>query len=224
MSSEAKSRRALDRVRAAAVRLPRLGGQGVLVRGGYLLTAAHCVGWSAEGGMALGDFCLEPVETAGGRTFLASVVAVEPVADVAVLGPADGQCGETLADAQMAFDAFTEDVDGVPILSRVPELGAPLAVQVLNRKREWVAGTVTRYGLHDATLGLEASAPIMGGDSGSPVVDAEGRLVGVISWSGGPATEGADDGGREGAVPFAWLALPRWLSDRISCRRRRARA
>jgi hypothetical protein len=42
------------RTRAATVQLPTKGGQGVLVPGGFVLTAAHCIDWSLDGGMALG--------------------------------------------------------------------------------------------------------------------------------------------------------------------------
>ena len=45
----------LDIVEKATVRLTGKGGQGVLVPGGLIVTAAHCVNWYLEGGMAMGD-------------------------------------------------------------------------------------------------------------------------------------------------------------------------
>ena len=71
---------------SATVRLTKKGGCGVLVPGGFILTAAHCVEWSATGGMALGDYCMEPVETRQGAKFMVSVCAVEPVPAYVALG------------------------------------------------------------------------------------------------------------------------------------------
>ena len=44
-----------DAVAAATVRFPERGGQGVLVPGGLILTAAHVVDRTDTGAMALGD-------------------------------------------------------------------------------------------------------------------------------------------------------------------------
>jgi hypothetical protein len=41
-------------VARAAVPLPRLIGQGVLVPGGFIVTAARCIDWTAEDSMMLG--------------------------------------------------------------------------------------------------------------------------------------------------------------------------
>lgn len=79
-----------DAVAAATARLPRLRGQGVLIPGGKILTAAHCVGWTAEGDMVLGEPFIEPVRF-GPREFKLTPFAVESVCDVAVLGALDDQ-------------------------------------------------------------------------------------------------------------------------------------
>lgn len=43
----------------ATVRISGLVGQGVLVPGGFILTATHCIQWNGEGGWALGDYFVE---------------------------------------------------------------------------------------------------------------------------------------------------------------------
>jgi hypothetical protein len=96
---------AKKRAEAATVRLTRLKGQGVLVPGGFVLTAAHCVGWTAEGGMTLGDYFYEPITTNGNGSFRVSVDAIEPVADIAALREVDGQ---VLYDDCAAFEIFCE--------------------------------------------------------------------------------------------------------------------
>jgi hypothetical protein len=55
-----------ERVVRAAVRLPRLIGQGVLVPGGFIVTAARCIDWNTEDSMMLGG-CL-PVNPSSLRT------------------------------------------------------------------------------------------------------------------------------------------------------------
>ena len=77
-----------DLIVSATAWLPRLKGQGVLVRGGYVLTAAHCIGWTSTGGMVLGDVWIEQVRF-GKQKLKLTPTFVEPVSDIAALGPLD---------------------------------------------------------------------------------------------------------------------------------------
>ena len=61
--------------------------------------------------MALGDAYREAIVTADGRHLVAEVLAVEPVADVAVLGAPDDQARPDLAHA---FEAFCQSIKPVP--------------------------------------------------------------------------------------------------------------
>src|SRR5215813_1467096 len=101
------------------VRLPSRGGLGIIVTGldeypGFVVTAAHCIDWSAEGGMALGDYYTERIRTATGQNLIVQVRAVEPVADVAVLGALEDQGSP---DAE-AFEAFCATIKPVPLAIR----------------------------------------------------------------------------------------------------------
>ena len=78
-----------EKVKAATVQLAK-GGQGVLVPGELIVTAAHVIGWSAEGWMALGGYYIEEVKVADGSTLTIQTLAVEPVVDIAILGEPDG--------------------------------------------------------------------------------------------------------------------------------------
>jgi hypothetical protein len=193
------------RVARATVRLSRTGGRGVLVPGGYVLTAAHCIKWVGTGRMLLlGDHFVEEVKTADSRKFLLSPHAVEPVTDIAVLGEPDPA---EFAEEAEAFEAFREAVEGVPMSAHAPEWGQPAPVYVLARDGKWIPGTVTRQGhpvLPGGGLTLKIERPLRGGDSGGPVVDGEGNLVGVVS-----------NGKKIGTIPLAYLALPRWVGDGI---------
>src|SRR5947207_2608359 len=92
-----------ERVRRATVRFTRMGGRGVLVPGGIILTAAHCIGWNADGSMVLDSRNLEQLVNASGKKLLVDVTAVEPVADIAAVEGPDNQ--EFFKEA-VAYDAF----------------------------------------------------------------------------------------------------------------------
>jgi S1-C subfamily serine protease len=193
-------------VTAATVRLTRRSGQGVLVPSGYILTAAHCVKWSGHGDMALGDFFFETIKTRDGRTLKGSLHAAEPVADIAVIGAPDDQA---LPADCFAYLDFTETTEAVPLFRRALRPAQSLAVQVLTHKGQWVVGTVTNCSikLSVGTLVLKTNQQIKGGTSGGPVVTESGELIGLVSWTSEP--------GLEGIVCAPWLALPRWITNRI---------
>jgi hypothetical protein len=213
------------KVEAATIRLAQLGGRGVLVPSGLVITAAHCIKWDGRGGMVLGDYYLEPVATRDDRRFRLSPWFADPVADIAALGEPDNQ--EFVADCD-AFEEWREAVEPVPLsdvrlkgFTEGPGGGwvepKPLPVHVLTHDRGWVEGTVTRYGSadfepHPGMAALEVAVPIIAGASGSPVVDGLGRLVGVIS--SGVQRDHVRVPGPAG-IPIAHMALPRWIMERI---------
>jgi hypothetical protein len=196
------------RVVSATVHLGK-GGQGVLVTGGFILTAAHCITWNGEGGMALGDRFIEEVTTRTGARFQVQTYLAEPVSDIAVLGPPDDDAGENAEK----FEEWCEATAAVPLASRVlanrllRRICDSLRVEVLTHKGKWITGQVINYGLGPVhgRMWLEADDRIKGGTSGGPVVDSRGQLVGVVSHSAHSATEGHD-----GKLPIAHFALPRW--------------
>ena len=93
-------------VELATVTILKEGGRGVLVGNGFILTAAHCISFNIEGGMASGDFYIEDIEGADGQKFKVRPLAVEPVADIAVLGALDDQSFDR--DMTGPFDKFCE--------------------------------------------------------------------------------------------------------------------
>jgi S1-C subfamily serine protease len=189
-----------DRVAKATVRMQRFGGQGVLVPGGYVLTAAHCIDWQAEGHS-------ETIEGHDGEQYHVTACAVEAVADLAVLAALDEQAFSQECER---FERFYRATDPVPLSERGLALGfrESLRIHVLTHKGKWIKGSATRWAPDHAPCGLitlATSASIQSGTSGSPVVDDAGDLVGVVSSSGG----------RDAMIPLLCWALPRWAWERI---------
>lgn len=192
--------------------MPTKSGQGVLVPGGFILTAAHCIWWDGDGAMALGGHFLERISTKSGAQLFVNVMAAEPVADIAVLDTPDNQAFYEQADA---FEAWCNETAAVPVSAQVLEIGESMPVHILTHKGTWIRGEITRYGLPGLPCGMiyiKPEEPIEGGTSGGPVVDAYGRLVGLVSWCGGDHCN-QDVGGM---MPVAHLALPRWIWERIA--------
>jgi hypothetical protein len=193
-------------VERATVTFTSAGGRGVLVSGGIILTAAHCIAWSGTGGMALGDYYLEPIETAAGPMNV-SPLAVEPVSDVAAMGPPDGQAFPKDADK---FERLCEAVRPLrpyasPLVPRVP-----VPVHIFTHKGTWITGTaeVFREDAHRAWIDADL---IEDGTSGSAIVTDSSEVLGIVSHSGG--VEG--DERCTGLAARPHLALPAWLVRRL---------
>ncbi|MBM4069898.1 MAG: trypsin-like peptidase domain-containing protein [Planctomycetes bacterium] len=183
------------RVEAATVKLTQLGGRGVLVQGGYILTAAHCIAgcidWSSDLERISEGYI--HVETHDRRKIRVSVCALEPVADIAVLECADDP-----------FLVFAEEVKGIPLYSSTLKYKQSVPVCIFGKDNRWITGEVIQVSPRIvSSVCLKYSGRIKFGDSGSPVVDGDGQLMGVFSRSGSG----------ECGIPLAWWALPRWLTE-----------
>jgi hypothetical protein len=111
----------------------------VLVFGEFILTAAHCIGWDSQVGMALGDWYVETVKTSIGEQFKLTPVIVEPVNDSAVRGEIDNQVFPKDADK---FERFREEITPVAICQNVYQRGQSHEVYIMDLEGKWVGGTV----------------------------------------------------------------------------------
>jgi len=127
------------------------------------------------------------------------------VSDIAILGPLDDQ--ECFEECKQ-FEQWCEATSPVPVANTMPRFRLPLPVKILTHKGNWIAARIVRYSPTPphGQLSLEANDRIEGGTSGGPVVDANGRLVGLVSHSGDTALNEK----YVGELPIAHLALPRW--------------
>lgn len=195
----------LKRVEAATVDLLLKGGRGVLVPGGFILTAAHCVDCHCRGGLTLGDRNQLNIRTADRSELTVAVLAVEPVSDIALLGAADSQQFE---EYDYSFEDWCERVRPVPIAEAFKVFPRKLSASVFNLNRKWVEAKAFVFDEKQSRITIEASALIKGGASGGPIVDTKGQLLAVVSRSDDHKTP-------SGTAPRPFHALPAWAVDAI---------
>jgi hypothetical protein len=174
-----------------------------------VLTAAHCLPRDADGNVRMPP--PHPCSYLGERTYTvllgplgaettvwAECLFVNPIADIAILGCPDEQ--ELSREAE-AYEAFVGRCKPLPIAD-APKMGRERveipnyipdgqfgrsymidtpgrgAARVLTLAGEWTACTVARRG---TWLAVEDEALVKSGMSGSPVVDAAGRAIALMS-------------------------------------------
>jgi hypothetical protein len=228
------------RCEAATVRLPRRGGQGVLVPGNLIVTAAHVVGWTAEGAMvdSYSSPFPEPIK-AGEHTFTVDVLAVEPRADIAVLGaldylayPDESEAFEAWCDTTAPARLYTENLP-IDESIRRPEGLAERAwrsvaqsvwipAHILTHDKEWIEAKAQQIRRDSSFLVIKSSKWIEGGTSGGPVIADDGRLLGVISTSARTSYFNAPGEYwlEQFPIPRPHRAAPVWTVAKMTSRRR----
>lgn len=195
-------------VAKATVTLLRKGGQGVLVNGNLIITAAHCIDFRCEGAMVLGYYFIEEIKT-DERELKVAPLAVEPVSDLAVLGSLDDQ--EFAKEAE-DFEKFCEHTKPVPLCRSDFVLFRKFRVHIYTHKGTWVTGSAMQCCEDAQALVVEADEQIEGGTSGGPIINDSGELVGIVSnFSGQAETQHKSNG----LAPRPHLALPVWVCRRI---------
>lgn len=173
-----------------------------------VVTAAHCLPRQppAHAASYLHERTYENLLGALGEKphVWAECLFADPVADIAVLGEPDNQELDEEADT---YEELTEAAGALPIgaapektISSLPDpdadpdvfgdmvrkLGEPVTIPawVLSLDQEWLAIAV-RYWCGPLIV-VSDSAVVVGGMSGSPIVDAAGFAIGALSTGNGP--------------------------------------
>ncbi|MEM6994280.1 MAG: trypsin-like peptidase domain-containing protein [Myxococcota bacterium] len=136
-----------------------LGSAVVVSPDGFALTAAHVVAGSAE----------IKVTTYDGQTASAQIVRLDKAQDIALIKvdrDAPVACSRTaLDDAVLGSDAFVLGSPGGE------ELSFSVSKGIVSGRRNF-----------DGLRFLQLDASVNPGNSGGPVLDDEGRLIGIASW------------------------------------------
>jgi hypothetical protein len=184
------------------------GGRGFVVnhnhrnwpggRAPIIITAAHCLPrklppphpWRSPK-EATYRRLLGPL--GGRRTVWAECIFVDPVADIAVLGQPDNQ---TLPEEADAYEALVESLASLVVADAPKQRFELLTLPGLRKRQvkrptpsegqafvllldgQWREGRVKRYG---PQLAFEPKNLFVNGMSGSPILDAKGNAIGVVS-------------------------------------------
>ena len=197
-----------ERVERATVTLTKKGGRGVLTTDNLILTAAHCIDFKTTGEMTLGEHFIETIRTASGEECAVRPLAVEPLADIAVLGALDEQ--EFPPHIVESFETFCDATEPVPVCANVPALFKPFSVCIFTHKRTWIEGTAKLMDRYASKFFVRVNEPIEGGTSGSPIVNKRGELVGIVCDSGTTEELASHGYVSVGASPLPG-ALPLWM-------------
>jgi serine protease Do len=169
-------------------------GSGVIVSSdGYILTANHVVEGADEVKVALAS---------GEKEFNAKVIGTDPATDTAVL-KVDGKSLPAITIA---------DSDKLEVGDVVLAVGNPFGVgQTVTMG---IVSALGRggFGINNYENFIQTDAAINLGNSGGPLVDAEGRLVGINTWiiSGSGGSQGL---GFAVPINMARYAMERLISE-----------
>jgi hypothetical protein len=174
------------------ITLPHLGGQGVLIPGGFVLTAAHSLvdekertpfpHLGAYAPCSRGFIARNPL----GMELVLVPTFIDLISDVAILEPSaqiEHYAGDTAKHDLFSHFAFEERAS-------TPELLVDLPIDLDTRWRKawvhihqkgWQAIRVQEGVEHPNKLIIESEVPIGSESSGGPIVTRWGKLIGVIS-------------------------------------------
>jgi hypothetical protein len=207
---------------SAVVQVGKRKGRGFIVGavdgGCYIVTAAHCLPRRRDPRPHLGNSINEltypnfvgPLGAKHG-TVWAELCTLSLTDDIAVFGAPDNQELSDQADQYVAFTATAIQIAASPAAVEPYKWhalpGAP--AWVLSLDGDWLRCTVHNGGRWLTLDGV----PIKSGMSGSPILNADGAAIGLISTG--------NEGFGRNTHPSLMDCLPPWLSRRLAIRTRR---
>ncbi|MEO0796615.1 MAG: Do family serine endopeptidase [Verrucomicrobiota bacterium] len=159
-----------------------LGSGFVVTEDGYVLTNNHVV--SGRSGSSADKII---VKLSDGREFDAALVGKDPQSDVAVL-KIDTE-GEALPFLPMGDSKQLRVGDIVFAVGNPLSVGLTVTQGIVSALERTDLGIISRRGMPAMENFIQTDAAINRGNSGGPLVDAEGRVIGIntaiVSQSGG---------------------------------------
>ena len=159
---------------------PSGGGSGFVVDArGYIVTNAHVVDSKCKKDWPNTPIRVEITKGEKVKSYTARIVGMDRVSDVAVIKIDCGDCKLT----PLIFSNRTRPVVGETVLA----VGYPKATAIGGRAPTMTRGIISATGRHSGGRGLlvQTDAPINGGNSGGPLLNAFGEVVGIAAsgWS-----------------------------------------
>lgn len=159
-------------------------GTGVILTAdGFLVTNAHVIGDAQEIQVLLTD----------GRQFMAQVVGTDAVTDLAVLR----------IDAQDLIPAVFGDSDQAAVGDTVVAIGDPLGIRLRGTMTDGIISAISRDLEVDGrvmTL-LQTNAALNSGNSGGPLINLYGQVIGINTMKIGSFVSAAGAEGLGFAIP-----------------------
>lgn len=186
-------------------------GSGFLVQGrctGFIVTAAHCLPRLPDPLMAGDDEVYVKVKSRvndAADWVLTTDVFIDPCSDVAVLSEVDNQRPDLGAEWEKYCD-LVEQAKPLPISLDIPDHGYECRAYLPQVDGTWSTGTAYFAGLEYRQVAITLdgdSARIQGGTSGSPLLNANGEVIGVVKIGSTTHPDG------QASCPAE--ALPGWI-------------
>ena len=135
--------------------------------------------------------------------------------DIAALGEVDAQDfpGEFIENIEN-FHIFCEKTIPVRIAKYSLKEQDEFSIYVFSHTGEWIQGKAKTWFSPIPMFWAEWEKNIEGGTSGSPIVNDDGELVGIMSSAGGSSGSYTT-----GKVPYPFETLPGWIVKLILHRR-----
>jgi S1-C subfamily serine protease len=140
-------------------------GSGVIISiDGKTVTNAHVISGASQIG----------IKTKDGQIYLAEIIGVDDTADIAVLKP---------VVVDQIFDSMRwGDSDDLEVGQRVVALGNPFGLDFT--ATQGIVSALNRQAQNGLKY-IQIDTPINPGNSGGPLINDEGRIVGINNWKVG---------------------------------------
>jgi hypothetical protein len=168
-------------------------GQGVFIAGGYILTAAHCAvsmymteeklgcNLCCSGRLQLSnEYLVGKVKLNDDMVLPVVPILWEAVNDIAVftdLDPCIYDTGSEFEEAVINHPPVRMFVDFPNLINK----GTSFSVHVLQKDGHWSSGEGIHIGNSPQIGIMNLSSPLQSGTSGGPIVNDDGKLVGIVS-------------------------------------------